>query len=237
MATQLPTSNSSFRDAYCSHRRCKPEDFETKVFLQTIQPFRFLPALFFLLIHRRLFAMDLETIRSVGKSSDSKDVSRILEEFSNYNRLERGRRRGVLKIRTSGTRLMALYTRYEPMITKPIVDNPLAGVGAISQSKATHNVTKHTSIQSSARLRKIRQVISGLSSGRSITELLTEAELTEAGFMDGLAANSENNPGFAWLRDQILLRSRLESALREVSELEKTVASQSRELAKIRDHA
>ena len=55
--------------------------------------------------------------------------------------------------------------------------------------------------------------------------------------MDGLAANSENNPGFAWLRDQILLRSRLESAIQEVSELEKTVSSQSRELAKLRDQS
>ena len=233
MATPLPTSFTCFRDAYCSHRRCKPEDFETKVFLQTIQPFRLFPALFFLLIHRRLFAMDLETIRGVGKASDSKDVSRILEEFSNYNRLERGRRRGLFKIRTSGTRLMALYSRYEPMITKPTVDNSVIVGSSVPQARATPS----SSIQSSGRLRKIRQVISGLASGRSIQELLAEAELTEAAFMDGLAANSENNPGFAWLRDQILLRSRLESALQEVSELEKTVSSQSRELAKLRDQS
>lgn len=240
----IPTSTfTCFRDAYCAHRRCKPEDFETKVFLSTIQPFRFLPALFFLLVHRRLFAMDLETVRSVGKASDSKEVGRILEEFSNYNRLERGRRRGILKIRTSGTRLMALFDRYEAMITKPSPEMPQATGGPLPPTKTASSAQQQTtilskqSLQNSGRVRRIRNVIAGLSDGRPIAELLAEAELTEETFLEGLEANAENNPGFAWLRDQLALKSRLESSLRDISILEKTVASQSRELARIRDYA
>lgn len=241
MSTIPPSSLACFRDAYCAHRHCKPEDFETKVFLSTIQPFRFLPALFFLLVHRRLFAMDLETIRSVGKASDSKEVGRILEEFSNYNRLERGRRRGLLKIRTSGTRLMALFDRYERMITKPGPEMlPLSG-GAYPSLKAASSAQQQSSgpskqsLQNQGRIRRIQTVISGLSDGRPIAELLAEAQLTEATFLEALHSNSENNPGFAWLGSQLGLKSQLESSLQEISVLEKTIASQSRELARLRD--
>lgn len=213
-----------------------------KVLSSNLHRFRFLLAIPFLLFHRRLFAMDLETVRSVGKASNRYDVNTILEEFHNYNRLERGRRRKFLKIRLSGTRLMALFVQYEPMISPPVIEDPLAGAPknlvnppAMTGSPISPRQGKG-GIPNTTVLRKTRQVLNGLVAGRSIELLLSEADLTEGELMEGLSSNAQDNPGFGWFLDQLRLQKRYDSAQKEISELHRIVASQSRELAQFKEN-
>jgi hypothetical protein len=230
MATSPVQKFTCFRDAYCSYRRCRPEEFEGKVFLSTLQPFRLLAALPFYLFHRRLFAMDLETIRAVGRASRRQEVNTILEEFHNYNRLDRSRRRGMFKIRTSGTRLMSLFLRFEPMVSPPTVENPLAGVKHLTNTQVFT-----LPVNSGNPLRKVRQVLTGLASGRDLSALLLEADLNRDEFLNGLSTHAADNPGFSWLHRLITSESRLTEAQSEISELQRTIASQSRELARLKD--
>ncbi len=230
MASSPVQRFTCFRDAYCSHRRCRPEEFESRVFLSTIQPFRLLAVLPFYLFHRRLFAMDFETIRAVGRASRVQEVNAVLEEFHNYNRLDRSRRRGMFKMRTSGTRLMSLFTRFEPMISPPSVENPLAGVKHLTNTQIFS-----VAVSATTQLRKVRQVLAGLASGRDFPSLLTEADLTHDEFLNGLVTNSPDNPAFSWLHRLITTESRLTEAHGEISELQRTISSQSRELARLRD--
>lgn len=230
MATPPVQKFACFRDAYCSYRRCRPDEYDGKVFLATLQPFRLFLALPFYLFHRRLFAMDLETIRAVGRASRSQEVNTILEEFHNYNRLDRSRRRGTFKIRTSGTRLMSLFLRFEPMITPPAVENPLAGVKHLTNTEVFT-----VAISSGNQLRKVRQVVAGLPTGRDLPSLLSEADLTREEFLNALSANAADNPYFSWLHRMITSESQLKEAQNEISELQRTISSQSRELARLRD--
>lgn len=223
-----PTKYSNFRDAYCALRRCPTKDFEIRVFRSTLMPLRLPLAIPFLIFQRRLFAMDFETIRGVGNASRRRDVATTLEEFSNYNRLDRSRRRILLGIRTSANRLMDLYIRYEPFIETVKTEKFIAPPPKPETARAHEPVVPPTA--TAVAVRRLKTVMAGLSTGRALPELLNEAGWSDSELMDLLASNEEGNPGFAWLRQQLTLQHRLVEAEREIQELQKSLARQSQEL-------
>jgi hypothetical protein len=231
MAETSPVQKfANFKQAYCGRRRIRPEAFAGSVFFKTLHRFRLPLAIPFWIVNRAMFAIDLETIRSVGAATSKQEVSVILEEFHNYNRLERGKRRGGMGIRVSGIRLFDLFEKYEPYITAPTVANPLEGLSHSIIGTGVRQVESNAVV-----LRKLRQAHNSIVNGQPVPESAREIGMTEDEFLAALAANRSGNPALVWLHDQLERNRRLEKADQEISSLHRTIAGQGREIVSLRE--
>ncbi len=199
------------------------------MFFKTLYPFRSLLALPIWWFNRTLFAIDLDVVQGVGKCSNKEECQSLLEEFYNANQVERGFRRGMLRIRLSGTRAMEVWDQLSSLIQRPTTVDPLAGVKISAGSSALS--PKGSSVVA---LRKLRQLHEAITQGEPVAKVLDEAGLTTDQFLEQLSLNSTGNPAFAWLREQLDKEQRLEQAERQVGALNQLVASQSLELAELR---
>ena len=227
MPSSPPFSN--LREAFCHHYRCSAAEFERKVFFLTLQPFRWPLALPIWWFNRNIFAVDLDVIKSMGNSAKHEECVGILEEFHNANRIERGFRRGMLGIRISGTRMIALRDRLDGLIEPPALVNPLAGAKVSAGTSALS--PRGTS---AVTMRKLREMQSAITQGGVLAEILLEAKLTEDQFLEQLATNGAGYPALVWLRDQMLRDRKLRQMEQQVAALNQALASQSQELAELR---
>ena len=153
------------RDAFCQHFRCAPEQFDRKVFFRTLHPFRGLLALPIWWFNRQIFAVDLDLVQAFGQSRSKEEGSTLLQEFHNSNKIEGSFRRGLLKIRVSGTRVIQLRDKLEPLIQAadranlPVEATLRAGNSAL----ASHGV-------SAVVLRKLRHIHAAITQGTPVAE-------------------------------------------------------------------
>lgn len=226
-ATSPPFRN--VQDAFCHRFRCAPEQFDRKVFFRTLHPFRSLLALPIWWFNRQIFAVDLDLVQSFGKSVSKAECSALLEEFYNSNKIERGFRRGSLKIRVSGTRIVQLRDELEPLIQPADPANLPAEttLRAGNSALASHGV-------SAVVLRKLRQIHAAITQGTPVAESLRDAGMTEDLLLEQLAANASGNPALVWLRELLLRERRLAQLEQQISGLNQALAAQSVELVELR---
>jgi len=226
---------ANFKEAFCAYYRCKPERFEAKAFWKSLHRLAVLPAIPIYLFNRRFFHQDFDAIRQFGAARNSDEFSNVTDELGTMNRLERSIRRGVLRIRISGTRLLRLHDLLVPYVrsqqAEKITHVPKAAAIDVMPGRNESATREGSALV----LRKLRQVHDEVTSGRPLAEALTAVEYTEDTLLDVLTKNSASNPEFAWLRDHLQHRRRLEELEAENSFLTKKLIAQEREIEKLKE--
>jgi len=86
------------------------------VFFRAVPLTRLPLVLFFWIFDRAMFAADLDIIRMLGDTVTKEDCIGLMDELNNSNRFAHSFLRGVLGVRASGGRLMALRESLEGLI-------------------------------------------------------------------------------------------------------------------------
>jgi hypothetical protein len=98
----------TFRDAFCGHFNCQPEQFEQRVLRRALHR-RSLPiAGAFLLFKPNYFDMELRTLRYLGNARSSEEFRAELDSYRSEYRRHGGFLRNMFALRLSGRRLMDL---------------------------------------------------------------------------------------------------------------------------------
>ena len=95
----------TFRQAYCEHFGCRPENFERHLMMRCIRPWRRPLAILVWAVHRESFDFEIETLRSIGDSDSIRSIMVSASEL-NHTRREMSFVRTGLGLRVSGRRLM-----------------------------------------------------------------------------------------------------------------------------------
>lgn len=106
----------NFREAFCRRHGCSAAAFGRRVFFRAVPPTRLPLVLFFWIFDRAMFAPDLDIIRMLGDTATKEDCTALMDELNNSNRFARSFLRGVLGVRASGGRLMALRDSLDDLI-------------------------------------------------------------------------------------------------------------------------
>ena len=106
----------NFREAFCQRHGCSAATFGRNVFFRAVPPTRLPLVLFFWIFDRAMFAADLDIIRMLGETVTKEDCIGLMDELNNSNRFAPSFLRGVLGVRASGGRLMALRESLDGLI-------------------------------------------------------------------------------------------------------------------------
>lgn len=236
---------STFREAFCAYYRCRPEAFERKAFWKSVYRHALLFAIPIWLFNRRFFHADLEVIRQFGNCRSAEEFSVVTGEFSTTNRLERSIRRGKLRIRVSGTRLLALHdrlSRYVRPHAPEVISGYVVSGNALDQSPARSGDPTRGGESAPVRsegsalvTRRLKQAHDELTTGRPLREVLRSAGYTEDSLIEALDQNASGNPAFAWLRDYLRRERQLAKLETENAQLLRKVANLSMEIDRLRD--
>lgn len=232
---------STFREAFCAYYRCRPEAFERKAFWKSVYRHALLFAVPIWLFNRRFFHADLELIRQFGNCRSAEELSVATGEFSTTNRLERSIRRGKLRIRVSGTRLLALHNRLSRYV-RPHAPDTISGyvVGGNALDPAPARAGESAPVRSEGSAlvtRRLKQAHDELTAGRSLREVLRNSGYTEEALIEALDQNSAGSPTFAWLRDYLRRERQLGRLEAENAQLLRKVANLSMEIDRLREDA
>lgn len=99
----------NFRDAYCQKYGCTPEAFEKRLFWHSLHTLAKPIAPLVLMLNRDFFQPDFEAIKHLGNSTNRLNFVSELDAFFYQNRTSKSAFRGLLKLRISGKKLMAMY--------------------------------------------------------------------------------------------------------------------------------
>lgn len=241
---------NDFFEAFCHHYGCAPGDYEKAAFFKAVPAWK-LPVvgpLFY--ATPDLFDIDLDIIEELGKTRTREEFSGVLDEFHNAMRVTRSTLKTTFGMRMQGSRLMDIREELDSLIVAPSSrrkssappQNPPASSPVNEPAKATTTANAHQTraalVPTESRalmLRKTRQTHAAVTAGTPLAQALADNGLEEAQFLELLAGDSAANPGFGWLREQLLRARRLEEAEAEVARLNRAVADQSREIADLRE--
>lgn len=239
-APESEPSFSTIREAFCAYYRCGPEAFERKAFWKTLYPHAVLLALPIWVFNRRFFHADLETIRQFGLCRNPAEFAAVMSEFSTANLLERNIRRGRLRIRVSGTRVLAMFNRLRDYLQPSDIET-------IEEYVRNSNATESGPVKKTVRmpvpsvkespavmLRKLRQAHEELAAGKEKGRVLAAIGMTEDALLEALATYGEGSPGLLWLRDVLLREQSLKRLELENAQLNRTLASLVQELNEVR---
>jgi len=98
------------QEIFCEHFKCPPENFQDKLFWMCIKPNVSWIAKICWVFNRRMFASDLEMLRQLGRTYNTRQLRYELESFRHYHK-PRGFLRRDLKVRVSGRRLLKIASR------------------------------------------------------------------------------------------------------------------------------
>lgn len=232
---------ATFREAFCAYYRCRPEAFERKALWKGLYRHAVLLAIPIWLFNKRYFHKDLEVVRQFGNCRSSEEFTLVTGEFSTTNRLERSIRRGFMRIRVSGTRLVDIHNRLSRYV-KPHEGSTISGfvVKAAAMDAAPTrpgDVPGARTDGSALVIRKLKQAHDEITAGRPIAETLKGLAFTEASITQALETNATVSPNFPWLRQHIQRERRLGELEEENARLLRKVASQSMEIDRLREGA
>jgi hypothetical protein len=106
----------NFREAFCHRHGCSAATFGRNVFFRAVPLTRLPLVLFFWIFDRAMFVADLDIIRMLGDTVTKEDCIGLMDELNNSNRFAHSFLRGVLGVRASGGRLMALRESLDGLI-------------------------------------------------------------------------------------------------------------------------
>ena len=98
------------QEIFCDHFKCPAEEFEKRMFWMCVRPDVIPLARVIWAIHRKFFYNDLEMLRQLGKTSNTRELRYEIESFRHYNP-PRGFIRRNFKVRVSGKRLLKIASR------------------------------------------------------------------------------------------------------------------------------
>lgn len=231
---------STIREAFCAYYRCRADAFEHKAFWKTLYPHAVLPAIPIWLFNRRFFHADLETIRQFGACRNPAEFAAVMSEFSTANLLERTIRRGRLRIRVSGTRVLGMFNRLRDYLHPSDVEMIEEYV---RHSNASESATTKKSVRMptpslkespAVMLRKLRQAHEELVAGGDKNRVLERIGMTEDALLEALGIYGGGTPGLVWLRDGLLREQHLKRLELENAQLNRAVARLTQELDDVR---
>lgn len=97
----------SFKDRYCAHFGCRPEEFEKHLLFSCLYWHVSPLGKLFWLIDKRFYAEDIALIQVLAVTRDSSEFKREIANFR-FEHPPKGLLRGSLKIRFSGRKAMPL---------------------------------------------------------------------------------------------------------------------------------
>lgn len=242
---------TDFFEAFCHHYGCAPGDYEKAAFFKAVPAWKMPVVGLLFYATPDLFDIDLDIIEELGKTRTREEFSGVLDEFHNAMRVTRSTLKTTFGMRMQGSRLMEIREELDSLIVPapsrrkssgPLQNPP--SPKASSESAQTPSAaisgspTRAAMVPTESRalmLRKTRQAYTAVTAGTPFAQALADNGLEEGQFLELLAGESAANPGFAWLRDQLLKARRLAEAEAEVARLNRAVADQSREIADLRE--
>lgn len=247
---------ADFFEAFCHRFDCPADRFERRAFFMAVPLWKRPVVWVMLQVMPELFDIDLDIVEELGKTRTRDEFSGVLDEFHNAMRVTRSTLKKSFGMRMQGGRLMEIREEMDDLIRTPVGGRRLSAAPADPVNPAPSPVprsapaptaaaapgspasTRAARVPTESRalmLRKTRQVHAAVTGGIPLAQALAEAGLEEAQLLDLLAAEAGSNPGFGWLRDQLLRERRLQEAEAELARLNRAVTDQSREIAELRD--
>ena len=220
---------SNFKDAFCHAYRCKPGQYERRLFFASLHSFRSLFALPIWWLNRPLFAVDLDAIINLGRTAGIDDFNNALSDFENADHIERSIRRGLFRIRLSGPKLRLIRENLDELIEVPVVVNVLGGAKVAVD--AGPGMPGRAGTGSPRRLREVHR---DLTSGKPLATVLLQARVTEEELIRELEEAGRGAPEMLWLRDYLVQLQRLRTADQELSDLRRVLSAQAHELLELR---
>ena len=201
----------NFKEAYCAVHRCTPERFTGHLLLRSVPPlFRPLAALTYRL-NPSLFVAEIDVITQMGRSASGREIGSAISELDGLRRVERSFWRGI-GLRANGDRLLDAWAEVKSLIAKPdnsaLPETPLLAPSANRASGDTP-IAEPQRDRPAVLQRKLRQLHAEITSGRSMTSVLSEMGMTEAELMEMLDRNAEGNAPIAWLHRQLKTSQRV----------------------------
>ncbi|MGC8743567.1 MAG: hypothetical protein ACP5T0_06795 [Verrucomicrobiia bacterium] len=98
------------QEIFCDYFKCPPEKYEERLFWLCVRPNVVFIAKILWIFYRRIFYGDLEMLRQLGRTSNTREIKYELESFRHYNP-PRGFFRRDLKVRVSGRRLLRIASK------------------------------------------------------------------------------------------------------------------------------
>jgi hypothetical protein len=160
----------------------------------------------------------------------------VVEELDGLRRVERSFWRGI-GLRSDGRLLYGMWEKVKDHVvranTAQVMDMTIRAP-SLPSTAAKAATTAPAGGTSAVVLRKLRQVHSEYTQGKSVPEALAAVALSEPELLRLLGENASGNPALSWLRDQILRNNRLAELEAQNAEMARTIAAQSMELARLR---
>jgi hypothetical protein len=244
-STSIPQF-ATLRDAFCAYYLCSSEAYERKAFWKTLYPHAVLLAVPIWIFNRRFFHADLEVIRQFGDCRNAEECSAVMGEYATSNEMDRTIRRGNLRIRVSGTRLLGMFHRLSDYLVPSEMEQISDYVRSTNSANRTQARKNGAGVEVETEgsglrkenpapaLRKLKQAHEEIVSGRPIRDVLEGLGCGQPVFLEALASHAASNPGFSWLRDRLLSEERLARLETENAQLNRTVARLSLELDQLR---
>lgn len=227
MAKPAPQQYDTVREAFCAVYRCRPEKFEKKVFWKGIYRHAWLPAHWMWWVERDFFADDLGAISSIGDARSEPELQRGIDDLENLALVERSIRRGTLKIRVSGTRLVRLLQPLVPLL-KPLPSqseiSPPAGTTVPAAPEPARPEPAPRAEGMAITLRKLKRLHADIVAGRALELALADGGLDRDRVEAQLAEHSAGRPELAWLREYLAAQRELAQLRQENTRLQKAVA-------------
>ncbi len=108
--TQQQIPQRCLQEIFCENFKCPVEEYEERLFWMCLKPNVILPTRIIWIFHRNYFYNDIEMLRQLGRTSNTRELRYEIESFRHHNP-PRGFIRRDLKIRVSGRRLLKIASR------------------------------------------------------------------------------------------------------------------------------
>lgn len=144
MTSEAKPTFSDVRMAFCHRYRCRPEEFERKLFRKSLRLHARLLMPFLGWFRPHTFNADWSLVETVGRSRNANEVEDRLSEFRDWNLIDRSRRRRWIGLRISPSRMRSvvrpLLKSLDPA-PKPVPDGGEPRPGSSRPAEAVQTFT------------------------------------------------------------------------------------------------
>ncbi|MGC8885621.1 MAG: hypothetical protein ACP5MG_00485 [Verrucomicrobiia bacterium] len=146
------------QEIFCDYFKCPPEEYEERLFWLCVRPNVVYLAKVFWIFYRRIFYGDLEMLRQLGRTSNTRELRYEIESFRHYHP-PRGFIRRDLKVRVSGRRLLKIASKLFGIEASRRARSLRAAIPAQMPATQTNPQQESISTQSPDKLQSTQQPI------------------------------------------------------------------------------
>jgi hypothetical protein len=230
MPDQTDVTYPNVRAAVCALRGWPEAEFTRRIFLHAVPWYKRPLVALVRLTSPAVFAADLGIVDGFGDVNSNLTCSVVLAELHGVNRLERGFRRGTLRLRIKGNRLQAIWERVRPYIAEPEAEKQAAPKAETGPRRPAGEPG-----QAPLQLRRLRQYHADVTGGVAPAEALRKSGFaTEEELLKQLAAHGAGHPALLWLHELLRHRDTRADLAAENERLRRALGEQSAEIANLR---